>query len=104
MKFDHLARLSGVNQIKTKRLASLLRIADALDESGRGAVQHVRCYEEHGVVYFDLHAVSKALPERAALLRKSDLFEHVFQKPVVVARNWIEKRARQAERLRQPEA
>src|SRR5437016_9888835 len=95
MKFDHLARLSGSNQIAVKRLAALLRIADALDESGKRVVQNIRCYEELGVVYFDLHAVSKALPERAAVLRKADLFERVYQKPVVVARNWIEKRERQ---------
>jgi len=104
MKFDHLARLSGTNQIMVKRLASLLRIADALDESGRAVVQEVRCYEEHGVVYFDLRAVSKALPERASVLRKADLFERMFQKPVVVARNWIEKRARQTEQLREEDA
>jgi dTMP kinase len=99
MKFDSLARLSGANQIRVKRLAALLRIADALDESGRSVVRAIRCYEEHGVVYFDLHAVSKALPERAAVLRKADLFERVFQKPVVVVRNWIEKRARRTEQL-----
>jgi exopolyphosphatase/guanosine-5'-triphosphate,3'-diphosphate pyrophosphatase len=94
MKFEHLAHLNGSGQILVKRLAALLRIADALDESGRGVVQDVRCYEDHGVIYIDLHAVSKALPERAAVLRKADMFERVYQKPVVVARNWLEKQTR----------
>ena len=98
MKFDHLARLSGAKQVIVKQLAALLRIADALDESGKLVVRGVRCYEEHGVMYIDLHAVGKALPERAAVLRKADMFERVYQKPVVVARNWIEKRARRAAR------
>ncbi|MBI1806383.1 MAG: dTMP kinase [Ignavibacteria bacterium] len=103
MKFDHLARLSGEHQILVKKLAALLRIADALEESGKRVVHDVRCYEEHEVIYIDIHAVSKALPERAAVLRKADMFERVFQKPVVVARNWREKRARQAQRSRLPE-
>ncbi len=100
LKFDHLARLSATRQLLVKRLAALLRIADALDESGRSVVQEIRCYEELGVIYLDLHAVSKALPERAAALRKADLFERIYQKPVVVARNWREKRARHEMRER----
>lgn len=98
MKFQYLARLNGIDQLLVKRLASLLRIADALDESGRRSVHNVRCYEESGVLYIDLHAVAKARPEREAVLRKSDMFERVYQKPVVVARNWIEKRAREQQR------
>lgn len=100
MKFDHLARLSGAHQLLVKRLAALLRIADGLDESGRRVVQEIRCYEELGVIYLDLHAVAKALPERAAALRKADMFERVYQKPVVVVRNWREKRARHEQRER----
>ncbi|MBI1803771.1 MAG: dTMP kinase [Ignavibacteriae bacterium] len=101
ISFGHLARLQATDQIIVKRLASLLRIADALDESGRRIVRDVRCYDEHGVIFIDLHAVSKALPERAAVLRKADMFEQVYQKPVVVARNWIEKRARRAKKVSQ---
>ncbi|HZY09587.1 MAG TPA: dTMP kinase [Bacteroidota bacterium] len=98
LNFEHLARLSGVNQLMVKRMASLLRIADALEESGKQVVNDVRCYEENGVLFVDLHAVSKALPERAAVLRKADMFEQVYNKSLVVARNWLEKRARKARR------
>ena len=84
--------------ILVKRLAALLRIADALDESGKRVVHDIRCYEEKGVVYFDLHVVSKAIAERAAALRKADLFEHAFQRTVIVVRNGLEKRARARQR------
>jgi hypothetical protein len=49
-------------------------------------------------VYIDLHAVPKARAEREAVLRKADMFERIYQKPVVVARNWLEKRARTEQR------
>ncbi len=93
---DRLARLRAGDQIVVKKLASLLRLADALDESGRGVVHDVRCYEEDGVMFIDIHAVSKARQEREAVLRKADMFEQVYQKPVVVGRNLIEKRSRRA--------
>ena len=99
LKLDHLAHLSTVNQTIVKRLACLLRIADALDESGKQVVQDVRCYEENGIVIIDIHAVSKALPERAAVLRKADMFEKVYQKPLIVVRNGLEKRARKLRKL-----
>lgn len=94
LKHDHLSHLSTVNQTIVKRLACLLCIADALDESGKQVVQDVRCYEENGVVIIDIHAVSKALPERAAVLRNAGMFQKVYQKPLVVVRNGLEKRAR----------
>lgn len=99
MKLERLTRLSDVNQTIVRRLACLLRIADALDESGKQVVQDVRCYEENGVVIIDLHAVSKALPERVAVLRQADMFETVYQKPLNVVRNGLEKRARKLRKL-----
>jgi dTMP kinase len=98
---ERLARLRATDQVIVKKMASLLRLADALDESGRGVVHNVRCYEEGGVLFIDLHAVSKARQEREAVLRKADMFEQVYQKPVVVERNLIEKRSRRAVASRQ---
>ncbi len=93
---ERLARLRAADQIIVKKMASLLRLADALDETGRGVVQDVRCYEEGDVWFLDLHAVSKARQEREAVLRKADMFERVYQRSVVVERNLIEKRSRRA--------
>ncbi len=94
LSMEHCARLKPERQLLVKRMAALLRIADALDESGRHAVQAVRCYEDRGVVTVDLHAVSKVRQEREAVLRKADMFERVYHKPVVVERNGLEKRMR----------
>ncbi len=94
LSMEHCARLKPDHQLLVKRMGALLRIADALDESGRHAVQSVRCYEDRGVMTIDLHAVSKARQEREAVLRKADMFERVFLKPVVVERNGLEKRMR----------
>ena len=101
MDVERLARLRATDQIIVKKMASLLRLADALDETGRGVVHDVRCYEEGGVWFIDLHAVAKARQEREAVLRKADMFEQVFQKSVVVERNLIEKRSRRALASRQ---
>jgi dTMP kinase len=98
VNFERLAKLHATNQIIVKHLASLLRIADALDDTGKRVVHDVRCYEENGAVVIDLRAVGKALPERAAVLRKADMFEQVYQKPVVVVRNGIEKRVRKSQK------
>jgi len=98
LKFQHLKSLNEADQLVVKRLAALLRIADALDESGKRIVHDIRCYEEQGVVFVDLHAVSKGIAERSAVLRKADLFEQVFQRTVVVVRNGLEKRARDRQR------
>ncbi len=94
LSMEHCARLKPDQQLLVKRMAALLRIADALDESGRHAVQAVRCYEDRGIVTVDLHAVSKVRQEREAVLRKADMFERVFHRPVVVERNGLEKRMR----------
>jgi dTMP kinase len=96
MKMDNIARLRSADQLLVKRLGALLRIADALDESGRGTVQEVRCYEEEGAFIVDIRAVAKARQEREAVVRKSDMFEQVYQKPLIVERNWIERRIRHA--------
>ena len=101
LNFRHLGLLAEGDQLRVKRLAALLRIADALDESGRRAVREVRCYEENGIVYLDLHAVAKAIPERTAAGRKADLFENVYRKTIEVVRNRREKLAR---RRQQPAA
>jgi dTMP kinase len=99
LKFQHLKSLNETDQQQAMRLAALLRIADALDESGKRIVRDIRCYEEQGAFYVDLHAVPKAIAERSAVLRKADLFEHVFQRTVVVVRNGLEKRARDQHRV-----
>lgn len=98
LNFEHACRLDDSGQHCVKRLAAILRIADALDESGKRVVHDVRCYEEHGTLTIDLHAVAKALEERTAVSRKADLFELVYQKTVVVARNRLEKRIRDRKR------
>jgi exopolyphosphatase/guanosine-5'-triphosphate,3'-diphosphate pyrophosphatase len=96
LNMEHCARLKAEQQLMVRRLAPLLRVADALDESGRHVVQAVRAYEESGVVFIDLHAVPKARQEREAVLRKADMFEQVYLRPVVVERNRLEKKLRRA--------
>ncbi|HUN66681.1 MAG TPA: dTMP kinase [Bacteroidota bacterium] len=96
MNMAPTARLRSADQLLVKRLGSLLRLADALDESGRGAVQEVRCYEEGEAFVVDIRSVSKARQEREAVVRKADMFEQVFQRQLIVERNWIERRRRRA--------
>jgi dTMP kinase len=98
LNFEHLSRLDDSGQLLVKRLAALLRIADALDESGKRVVHDVRCTEEPGTVMIDLHAVPKALEERTAVSRQADLFKLVYQKDIVVVRNRLEKRLRDRKR------
>jgi hypothetical protein len=99
LNFRHMNRMNEADRLRVKRLAALLRIADALDDSGKRVVQEVRCYPEHGAVCVDHRSVTKALPERAEALRKADLFEEVYRRSVVVGRNRIEKLARDRRRL-----
>lgn len=67
-----------------RKLSAILRVADALDRAHRGSVKNMKCIIAKENVVLELQAVNFSLPELMAVQKKSDLFEDVFKKKVVV--------------------
>lgn len=77
---DHepFTRLSLANQRRVRRLAALLRIADALDREHRGAVRSLRTRVAGKSVRLEVDGDGDLLLERWAVRRKSDMLETEF--------------------------
>jgi exopolyphosphatase/guanosine-5'-triphosphate,3'-diphosphate pyrophosphatase len=75
---DHFTRLSEGDRERVARLASLLRVADALDREHIQAVSSVRARVQKGRCVLELEGTGDLLLERWALRRKVNLFEDTF--------------------------
>jgi exopolyphosphatase/guanosine-5'-triphosphate,3'-diphosphate pyrophosphatase len=71
-------RLSEPNRYRTKQLAAILRVADALDRTHRQQVGRVRAVQKNKRVKLELDCGGDCLLERWALDQKKGLFIEVF--------------------------
>ncbi len=83
---DHpyYADLSKTEKKKVDILASILRIADGLDRSHMDFVRSIRCSVDRDSVILYCRTNHTIEFETEAALRKSDLFEQIFRKPIIV--------------------
>lgn len=72
------AALSPEDRARVERLAALLRIADGLDRTHRGAVRDLTCRVEGDTFLIRLVPALSPEAEIAAALKKADLFKKVF--------------------------
>lgn len=70
------------SQDAVRKLAAMIRIADGLDRSHRGAVVTVRCRIEPRRVVFELTLWQPSEADRAAAAKKAVLFSEVFGREV----------------------
>lgn len=70
--------LSGSERTRVTRLASILRLADALDREHRQAVNAITVTRDAGRVWLHLQSSGDLLLERWAVQRKAGLFEKTF--------------------------
>lgn len=74
--------LSDENKQRVNLLAPLLRIADALDRSHRGAVKELFCDIREDAVTIYVGADEELPVESEALARKADMFRQVYRRDV----------------------
>lgn len=78
------ANLSSTDRNRVRVLAAILRVADALDRSHCNAVHRLRCRVSDNEVVVICAAQGMLAAERAAVAKKADLFEDVFERRLVV--------------------
>lgn len=79
---EAFTQLSPEDRDRVVRLASLLRIADALDREHTQSVRAVRARIARGAVRLEVDGTGDLLLERWALRRKANLFGETFGLPV----------------------
>ncbi len=84
-------KLRAGEQLAVRRLAAILRVADALDSSDRQVIMKLRLSREEKALILDINSVNKAKAERKSVLNKKDLFEQEFGLDVLVDRNRAER-------------
>lgn len=70
-------------KIVVNKLASILRLANALDADHQQKVTNVRVRDEGGVMAFEVEGVGDLTMERLALLARSDFFQDAFGRRVI---------------------
>jgi dTMP kinase len=87
---DELHRLAALpfrDQLRARKLAALLRVADAADTGGRPELVGLGATVQPDAVIIDLHLVGKGRAQKEAILAKADLFERTFGRPLLVDTN-----------------
>ena len=79
---DHFAQLSAAQKDVVRKLAAILRVADALDRGRRRAVRDVHVEAEKGDVRFQVRLRGDADVEMAAAASRAKYFGKVFEKDV----------------------
>ncbi len=72
------AALDGDEQVRVRKLAAILRLADALDREHAHRVRRLRAESDGDEVELHLEGEGDLLLERWALERKSEFFRHEF--------------------------
>jgi exopolyphosphatase/guanosine-5'-triphosphate,3'-diphosphate pyrophosphatase len=67
-----------INRMRVSKLASLLRIADALERPHTGRVSELEIRVSRRRLHICLPRVADAHPERLAMRNNGDLFENIF--------------------------
>jgi exopolyphosphatase/guanosine-5'-triphosphate,3'-diphosphate pyrophosphatase len=78
------ATLNQADRETVRRLAAILRVADALDRSHDSRVRDLRCEGENGTLSLRLASAADCSREAAAAEAKSDLLAEVFNFEVVI--------------------
>lgn len=81
---EAFVRLSEREQELVRRLAAILRLADALDREHRQVVRQVRARVDDSTLVLELDADGDLLLERWALQQKAGMFEKVYELNVKV--------------------
>lgn len=83
-KHDHFAALSPEDQYVVTILTALLRVADGLDRTHRSVVDDLSCEISSKQIALCCDVCMYPIPEREYALKKGDLFEHVFDRELIV--------------------
>jgi exopolyphosphatase / guanosine-5'-triphosphate,3'-diphosphate pyrophosphatase len=83
---DHegFANLERIDRVAVSKLASILRLAIALDESRSQRIVNIRCRNEEGRLTITAHGVEDVSLEQLALRQTSNLFEETFGMSVLL--------------------
>lgn len=84
LEHDHYAALEVDERMIVSKLAAILRIADGLDRTHTKAVNDVRCVVTKKQVLFKCIVTHPAPEEEKNAYEKSDLFEQVFDRKIVI--------------------
>ncbi|MBM3882039.1 MAG: Ppx/GppA family phosphatase [Verrucomicrobia bacterium] len=84
LRHKRFAALTAADRSLVRTLAALLRIADGLDRSHRQRVRSVGATLTTGAVVLHLSATGAIAQEIAGALKKADLAQKVFRRPVRV--------------------
>ncbi len=76
--------LDEANRTRVRRLASLLRLADALDREHLQRVEGVTCSKRKGAIVIQVEGRGDLLLEQWALRKKVGMFESVFERAIQV--------------------
>jgi exopolyphosphatase/guanosine-5'-triphosphate,3'-diphosphate pyrophosphatase len=83
-RHESYARLDPASRVVVRKLASILRIADALDREHLGKVKDVQVAVSSGVVTLRLRGEGDIALEQWTVARKAALFEATFRRKLVV--------------------
>jgi dTMP kinase len=98
-ELGRLAVLRWNDQLRARKLASLLRLADAADADGRPELTDLRATVNGEAVVVDLTCVGKGTRHKEVILSKAELFERTFGRPLLVDTNlFLDDRQPPAER------
>ncbi len=86
VRHPEFALLSGADRERVRRLAAILRIADALDKEHSGKIQRVEIRESEGRIEIVAGCNGELLLERWALEKKRDFFRRLFGAQVVLSK------------------
>lgn len=84
VRHGEFALLSSADRERVRRLAAILRIADALDKEHREKIQQVEVRRKEGLIEIAAGRNGDLLLERWALEKKADMFRRVFGARVVL--------------------
>jgi exopolyphosphatase/guanosine-5'-triphosphate,3'-diphosphate pyrophosphatase len=85
-RLDHsaYAALTTDDRIRVAKLASILRVADALERTHAQRVSQIEIHRSSSKLHIRLPGLADAAVERLAMASKADLFEQVFGLAVVI--------------------
>ncbi|HVP19192.1 MAG TPA: Ppx/GppA phosphatase family protein [Spirochaetia bacterium] len=93
MRHPEFALLSSVDRERVRRLAAILRIADALDKEHREKIQRIEVRQDEGRIEILAGRDGDLLLERWALEKKGDIFRRVFGAKVTLVPREAERHA-----------